>query len=96
MMTGAGFDMGFMGEFGMAWLGLVLLFFIIVFARKWIGEEMGIGFNTIAAFIGAYVPYLIVVSAFCSYKWAFAAGIIGFAVGGFLVGQLFDSGGGYY
>jgi len=95
IMTGAGFDLGFFGEFGMAWLGMVLLFFLVVFARKWLGEEMGIGFNVIAAFVGAYLPYLIVVTITCSYKWALGAGIIGFVIGGYLIGQFIDSGDGF-
>ena len=30
LLTGAGFDMGFGGSYGMAWLGLVVLTFIIM------------------------------------------------------------------
>jgi len=93
-MTGAGFDLGFMGGLSMAWVGMVILFFIIIFTRKWIGEEMGIGFSMIGAMVGAYIPYLIVISITCSYKWALGAGIIGFAIGGFLLGQFFDGSGG--
>lgn len=96
IMTGVGFELGFLGEFGMAWLGMVILFFIIILARKWIGEEMGIGFSMIGAIIGAYVPYLIIITMMCSYKWALGAGILGFAIGGFLLGQFLDGGGGGY
>ena len=95
LMTGAGFDLGFMGGFGMAWLGMVIIIFIIFLTNKWIGEEMGIAFNMFAAFIGALIPYIIVVTITCEFKWALAAGIIGFIIGGFLIGQFTDSGGGY-
>jgi len=92
IMTGAGFDLGFMGGFGLAWLGLVILFFLIVFTRKWVGEEMGVGFNLLGAFVGAGIPYLIVITITCSYKWALGIGIIGLVIGGFLLGQFIDSG----
>lgn len=95
IMTGAGFDLGFMGGLSMAWVGMVILFFLVIFSRKWLGEEMGVGFNTIAAFVGGYLPYLIVISITCSYKWALGAGIVGFVIGGFLLGQFMDSGDGF-
>lgn len=93
-MTGTGFDLGMMGGLSMAWVGMVILFFIIILTRKWIGEEMGIGFSFLGALVGAYAPYIIVISISCSYKWALGAGILGFAIGGFLLGQFFDGGGG--
>ena len=39
LLTGAGFDVSFGGAYSMAWLGLVILTFIIIFARKWVAEE---------------------------------------------------------
>jgi len=93
IMTGAGFGMDFLGGFAMAWLGMVILFFIIIFTKKWIGEEMGVGFNTIFAFVGGYIPYLILISMTCSYKYALGGGLIGAIVGGFLLGQFIDTGG---
>lgn len=94
IMTGAGFELGVMGSFSMAWIGMVILVFLIFFTRKWIGEEMGIGFNILTAFIGAILPYLIVVTITCEFKWALMAGLVGFIVGGFLVGQFIGSGDG--
>jgi hypothetical protein len=98
LMTGGGMSMEFGGTFSFAWLGMVILFFVVVFSRKWIGEEAGVAFNTVFAFIGAYLPYLIVVSFFCSPKFALLAGLIGYAVGGILVPMMtgMDSGGGGY
>lgn len=86
MMTGSGFEMGFLGSFGMAWLGLVVLVFIIMFARKWLSEEGGIPFNWIFAAIGAGLAYIITISLSCSFKLALLIGLIGIVVGGFGVG----------
>ena len=95
IMTGAGFDLNMMGGLSMAWVGMVILFFLVIFARKWVGEEMGIGFNVIFAFVGAFVPYIIVVTLTCQFKWALAAGIVGFVVGGFLIGPFIETGDGF-
>ena len=94
MMTGRGFDMSFGGSFSMAWLAMVILFFLVVFSRKWIGEMFDLPFNSIGAFVGAYLPFLIVVSLFCAVKWALLAGIIGFIIGAFVIGQFIGDGGG--
>jgi len=87
LMTGQGFGYEFMGQLGMTWLGMVLLFFIIVLARKWLGEEMGIGFSTIGAFAGGYLSYIIVATITCGFKWSFLAGVVGFIVGAYLIGM---------
>jgi len=92
LMTGAGFNLEIMGGFSMAWLAMVLLFFIVIFARKWLSEA-GVPFNTIGAWAGAYVPYVIVITITCSAKWSLAAGIIGFVVGAFFAGTLFGDDG---
>lgn len=88
IMTGAGFDTSFLGPYGMAWLGMVVLFFIIVFARKYLGEEMGMPFNAVGAFAGGYIAYLITVTFTCSFKWALAAGLGGFVIGAFFLGSI--------
>lgn len=93
MMTGSGFEMGFLGSFGMAWLGLVVLVFIIMFARKWLSEEGGIPFNWIFAAIGAGLAYIITISLSCSFKLALLIGLIGIVVGGFGVGYFIGEGG---
>jgi hypothetical protein len=41
IMTGSGFDTGLFGGFTVAWLGLVVIFFLCAFGRRWIGE-MGV------------------------------------------------------
>lgn len=93
IMTGAGFDTSFLGQYGQAWLVVVLLFFIVVFARKWIGEAMNLNFSTVGGFVGAYLPYLIVITLFCSVKFALLAGIAGMVVGAFFLANLFGDGG---
>ena len=92
LMTGAGFNLDIMGGFSVAWLAMVLLFFIIVFARKWLGES-GVPFNDIGAWVGGYLPYILIVTFTCSAKWALAGGIVGFVVGAFFAGTLFGDGG---
>lgn len=88
MMTGTGFDTGFFGGFGMAWLGVVILFFLIAFGRRWLGEEMDIPFNFVGGLVGAYIPYMITVFVTCSYKWGLLAGLIGGAIGAFFAGNI--------
>jgi uncharacterized membrane protein YeaQ/YmgE (transglycosylase-associated protein family) len=88
MMTGTGFDTSFLGSFSMAWLGIVILFFLVILARKWIGEEMGVAFNLIGGLVGAFLPYLLIVFFTCSYKIGIVGGIIGALVGAFLLGNI--------
>lgn len=79
-------------------LGIVLLFFIVAIARKWLGEEMGLNFSFLWALVLSLVPYFLVITIFGSAKIAMLVGIIGLLIGGFGVGYLFGSGsdGGYY
>jgi len=95
MFTGIGFDTSFLGGFSMAWLGLVLLAFIIMFARKWLAEEGGLPFNWIFASIGTGLAYLITITISCSFKWALLFGIVGMIIAGFGVGYFIDAGGEY-
>jgi len=87
LMTGTGFGTEMFGELAMAWVGMVILFFIIVLARKWAGEKMGLGFSSIGAFAGGYLSYIIVVTLTCSFRWSIVAGLIGFIVGAYLIGM---------
>ena len=95
LLTAVGFDSGFMGSYSMAWLGLVILVFIIMFARKWISEEAGLPFNWIFASIGAGLAYLITISISCSFKWAFLIGFLGLVILGFGAGYFIDGGEAY-
>lgn len=91
IMTGSGFDMGFGGDYGMCWLTGVVLFFIIAFTRKWVGEEMGIGFFHWGAYGLGYIVWLITVTLTGSPKWSLLGGLIGAAIGGFALGQFVDT-----
>jgi len=90
LFTGSGFDTGFMGEWSLAWLSLVILFFIIAIANKWI-TEFGYGFNALMAYAVSFIGFFIVISITGSTKWSFLTGIIGVIVGGFLVGYFWDT-----
>lgn len=93
-MTGSGFDTSIFGGLSMAWLGLVMLFFVFIFARKYLGSDgVGLPFSTIGALIGAYLPYLVVVTVSCSYKFALGAGLIGLGVVGIALANFFPDGG---
>jgi len=95
IMTGKGFaDLAILGDFSMAWLGLVMLFFIVVLGKKWLGEEFDLPYNTIGGFVGAFVPYLIVITTSCIPKWSLLAGILGWIVGAFASGYVIGDGGG--
>ena len=83
MFTGEGFGLGFMGGLSMAWLGAVILFFIIGFIRKWIGEEMNVPFEFLYSIILGMLAYFIIIGFTGSFKWAELSGIIGAAAGGF-------------
>jgi hypothetical protein len=92
LMTGVGFNLDIMGGFSMAWLAMVMLFFIIIFTRK-IMTESGVPFNDIGAWAGGYISYILVVTFTCSTKWALLAGIISFLAGAFFSGMLFGDDG---
>lgn len=92
LLTAAGFDITIGGSYGMAWLGLVILAFIIMFAKKWLAEEGGLPFSWIFASIGAGLAYLITISVSCSFKWALLLGFLGLVIAGFGVGYFVGGG----
>jgi len=91
IMTGAGFDMGMGGAYSMNWAAVVILVFIIMFARRWLTEE-GIPFNWLFAGVGTGVAYLITISLSCSYKLSFVIGLAAMILVGFGVGYFMDGG----
>jgi len=90
-MTGANFDMSMGGSYSLALAVLVVLAFIIIFAKRWLSEE-GVGFNWIFAAIGTGLAYLITISLSCSYKLAFVIGLAAMIVVGFGAGYFTDGG----
>jgi hypothetical protein len=96
IMTGTGFDTGFFGGFTVAWLGLVVIFFLCAFARRWIGEMGVFPFSFIGGLAGGILIYLIIVTVSCSSRWALVVGLIGTVVGGYLGDTMMGDGGGGY
>ena len=88
IFTGGGFaDIGVMGSFSMAWLGLAIIFFINAFARKWIGEEMGYSYSFLFGTAIGIAAYIIAITISCEPKWGLLLGIIGSLAGGFGAGM---------
>lgn len=73
----------------MAWIGIVIIFFLIVFARKYLGEEAGVSFSFPGALIGGFGGYLLIITLTCSYKFALLAGLIGIVVLGIVFSSIF-------
>jgi len=90
-MTGSGFDMTMGGQYSLTLAALVVLVFIIIFAKRWLSEE-GVGFNWIFASVGTGVAYLITISLSCSYKLAFVIGLAAMIIVGFGAGYFMDGG----
>tara|TARA_R100000501_G_C2521663_1_gene48635 strand:- start:105 stop:395 length:291 start_codon:yes stop_codon:yes gene_type:complete len=89
LMSCGGFGNEVMGGCSMAWVGFAMLFFVVVFSRKWLGEEVtGMNYDALFGFIGAYLPYIILISIFGEAKWALLGGIIGSLAGGLGLGSL--------
>jgi hypothetical protein len=77
------------GGCSMAYVGLVIIFFIIVFARKYLGEEAGVPFSFPGALLGGFGGYVLVITFTCSYKLALVGGIGGFIVLGIILSGIF-------
>ena len=97
MFTGKGLDMGFGGSFGFAWLGGVIIFFVMALARKWLFEEtLQMPFSFIVSEVAGILSYIIAMSLLCSPKFALLIGLAAGLAGGYFGGLMFDdSGGGY-
>jgi hypothetical protein len=91
-MTCSGLGNDVFGGCSMAWIGIVILFFIIAFARRYIGEEAGVPFSFIGALIGGGLGYIVILTITCSYKFALVGGLIGMVLLGFVFSQIFEGG----
>ena len=89
-MTCGGFSTEFFGGCSMAWIGIVILFFIIIFARKYLGEEAGVPFSFPGALLGGFGGYIVILSFSCSYKFALVGGIGGIIVLGIVLSGVFE------
>ena len=94
MMSCTGFETGVMGPCSQAWLIMGLLFLIVIVSRKQIEDFLGWDYNLLGGFIGAFAPYLILVTLFGWIKWGLLAGLVGSFVGGMMIGQVLGGGGG--
>lgn len=92
IMTCHGFTTGILAGCSFAWIAPVMIFFLVAFARKYIGEEGGIPFSFIGAIIGGMGAYLLIITFTCSYKFALIAGIIGAGLAGFFIGNMTEGG----
>ena len=77
-----------MGSWSMAMFMIPILFFIQVFASKFLEDY---GFNRLGGWIGVTVGYLVMISIFGDYRLAFAVGVAGLFAGGLVLGQFFGS-----
>lgn len=95
LISGAGLDTSFGGSWSMALLGLVILFFIFAFARRWLFEEvLQMPFNLWIGFGASAVVYFITIAFMCSPRFAIVFGLVAGAIGGYFGGMMFDQGGG--
>jgi len=92
IMTCAGFTKSILGGCSMAWIAPVIIFFLIAFARKYIGEEAGVPFSMLGACIGGFGTYILIITFTCSYKLALIGGIVGAAALGIFFASFFDFG----
>lgn len=92
IMTCAGFSKSILGGCSMAWIAPVIIFFLIVFARKYLGEEAGVPFSMIGACIGGFGVYLAIITFSCSYKFALVGGLVGAIIFGIFLASVFDFG----
>lgn len=81
---------GFAGGCSMSWMVAAILVFVVLISKKQIGENLGVTYNIITAFVGAFLPWLIVTSIFGNFKIALVVGLIGSFAGGFIGGALWD------
>jgi hypothetical protein len=81
LFTGSGFDMSFGGNFSFAVGGLAILAFMCIFGKAWLRDRfMVIPWNGLGGWVGAIIPYLIVITFTGSARWSMVAGIIGMFV----------------
>lgn len=89
MFTGKGFDLSILGGFSMAWIGAVIIFFIMALAKKWVFEElMGTQFSLVLSLAVGYILYLGVITFTCSPKIAIVISLIAGLIGGWIGGTM--------
>lgn len=97
MMTCSGWSgAAFLGGCSMAWLGFAIMVFLILILRRQCDDGIlaGTGFNFIGAIIGGGGGYILLTTLTGDARWAILTGIVGVAIGGWVLGQFLDSSGG--
>ena len=77
------------GPCAKAKLGLVILFFISAFARKWLGEEAGFEYSFFWGSLGGMGVYFLVITLIGSFNISFFIGLIAMVAFGFGHGYIF-------
>lgn len=85
-----------LGGCSQAWLVAVLIFFLVLVLRRQCedGVFAGTGFNFWGAVLIGLGASIILTTFTGEARWAFLAGLVGVGVGGFGLGQIFDTTGG--
>lgn len=90
MFSCSGFDKGFLGGCGMAWLGIVIIFFVAAVLRKWGGEELDIPYNFISSLGAGCLVYIIIIAFIGSTKWSLLAGLVASIAVGYLTPYVYE------
>lgn len=94
IMSCEGFDTGILGGCSMAWFSVAITFFLAMVLRRQSEDLLGMQFNLPGA-LGAGLGLNILITTLTgSVRWSLLAGILGVAIGGFVLGLFFEGGGG--
>lgn len=96
-MTCGGWGIGeILGGCSMAWLSLAIIFFLALIARRQCSDGIlaGTGFNLIGSIIGGLGSAILVITLTGEARWSLVAGLAGLAIGGYVVGLVYDQTGG--
>ncbi len=64
-------------------LGFVILFFLLAIIRKWGGEEIGIEFNSIFAYLFGLIAYFLIITFTGNFLLSFVIGLGAGLIGGY-------------
>lgn len=89
--SGQGWSMSILGDCSMAWISFAIVLFLVMIARRQCTDGIlaGTGFNTIGAFVLGLGLNILTISIFGSARWGLLAGVLGVAIGGYVLGMFF-------
>jgi hypothetical protein len=93
LFTGSNFDKSMGGSWSMAFLGILILFFVIALLSKWLFESIDRPFNLILGEAAGIISYIVLVNLFCSSKIALVISLGTGIILGWLGGSMLGSGG---